>query len=270
MSQKTTNVKPVRTPAGYIGSKRNLAKRIVARIEAVPHHTYAEAFVGMGGVFLRRRQRARAEIINDAGRDVATFFRILQRHYVAFMEMMKFQLSTRAEFQRLVDTDPATLTDLERAARFFYLQRTTFGGTVAKRSWGADVRNPARFDITKLGPVLEEIHERLAGVAIECLDFRAFIRRYDRPETLFYLDPPYYGHESDYGRELFKRDDFTDLRDLLKGLQGHFILSLNDRPEVREIFDGFEIEAVETTYTAGGMHKAKRVGELLISGGGTA
>ena len=43
---------------------------------------------------------------------------------------------------------------------------------------------------------------------------------------------------------------------------------MNDRPEVREIFAGFDLEAVETTYTAGGMHKAKRVGELLISGGG--
>lgn len=266
---KTRNrdVKPLPGPAGYMGGKRNLARRVVARIDAIEHHTYAEGFVGMAGVFLRRGRRAKAEVINDYNRDVATFFRVLQRHYVAFLEMMKFQLSTRAEFQRLVATDADTLTDLERAARFFYLQRTAFGGKVAGRTYGVDPRMPVRFNVTRLAPMLEELHERLSGVAIECLDFRDFIRRYDRPATLFYLDPPYYGHETDYGRGLFKREDFDELAALLSDLKGRFILSLNDRPETREIFAGFEFEAVETTYSAGGMDKAKRAGELLISGG---
>ena len=151
----------VRPVAPWIDGKRNLAKRIVERIEAVPHTCYAEPFVGMGGVFLRRRARAQSEVINDYGRDVATFFRVLQRHYIAFMEMMRFQLTTRAEFERLAATDPDTLTDLERSARFFYLQRTTFGGTVASRHFGVQTGGPGRFDITRLAPMLEALHERL-------------------------------------------------------------------------------------------------------------
>ncbi len=260
-------IRPVAPVAPYIGGKRNLAARIVERIEAITHTIYAEPFVGMGGVFLRRRFQPAAEVINDFGGEVATFFRILQRHYVPFMEMMRFQITTRAEFERLVKTDPTTLTDLERAARFLYLQRTAFGGKVSGRNFGVSPARPGRFDITKLGPMLEDLHTRLAGVTVECLPYQEFIRRYDRPETLFYLDPPYFGSEGDYGRGLFEREDFARLATLLTGLQGSFIMSLNDLPEVRETFAGFTIEAVETTYSIGrGRDDRKKVGEVIISG----
>jgi len=121
-------VDPVNPVAPWLGGKRNLAKRICARIDAIPHRTYVEPFVGMGGVFLRRSCRPRGEVINDRSRDVSTLFRILQRHYPQFIETLRFQITTRAEFNRLTQTDPETLTDLERAARFLYLQRLAYGG----------------------------------------------------------------------------------------------------------------------------------------------
>ena len=68
-------------------------------------------------------------------------------------------------------------THLERAARFLYLQRLAFGGKIVGRSFGVDRCGPGRFDVRKLGPMLEGIHERMAGVVIENLDFEAFIRR---------------------------------------------------------------------------------------------
>jgi len=192
MEFSTIAVKPAVPAAPYLGGKRNLARRLCQIIDATPHIAYAEPFVGMGGVFLRRTRRPKCEVINDLNQDVATFFRILQRHYVAFMDMLRFQLTTRAGFERLMRTDPSTLTDLERAARFLYLQRTAFGGKVVGRNFGMVMDGPARFDITRLGPVLEELHERLAPVAIECLPYATFIAKYDRPRTLFYLDPPYW------------------------------------------------------------------------------
>ena len=118
------------------------------------------------------------EVINDISRDVATLFRILQRHYPQFLETLKFQLTSRREFERLAACDPSTLTDLERAARFLYLQRLAFGGKVAGRNFGVDVASSAGFNVTKLGPLLEAIHERLSGVTIECLPWRDFIDRY--------------------------------------------------------------------------------------------
>ncbi len=260
-------VDPVSPVAPWLGGKRNLARRICAIIDATPHQTYAEAFVGMGGIFLRRRMRPRAEVINDYGRDVSNLFRILQRHYPQFIEMLRFQLTTRAEFERLVATDPGTLTDLERAGRFLYLQRTAFGGKVSGRNFGVSRDRPGRFNLTTLEPMLEDLHARLAGVIIECLDFGAFIARYDGPGTFFYLDPPYWGCESDYGKAMFARDDFARLADQLAALQGRFLLSINDTPEVRALFAAFAIEEVKVSYTIG--DKADRSptrGELLISG----
>jgi DNA adenine methylase len=166
----------------------------------------------------------------------------------------------------LATQNAGSLTDLERAARFLYLQRTAFGGKVTKQHFGVIYDAPARFDISKLMPMLEEVHERLSGVVIERLHYADFITRYDRAGTLFYLDPPYWGNETDYGEGIFTRDDFTAMAKQLKKLKGRFILSLNDRAEVRDCFKAFNIKSVETTYTVGGNKKAKKVGEVLITG----
>ena len=185
------DVNPISPVAPYLGGKRNLAKTIIARIEQIEHTTYVEPFVGMGGVFLKRRFAAKAEVINDWGREVANFFRILQVHYIPFMDLMRFQITSRQAFQRLVETDPKTLTDLQRAARFFYLQRTAFGGKPVKANFGVSVDRSSRFDISRIAPMLEDLHEHLSEVVIECLPYADVIKRYDRPGTLFYLDPPY-------------------------------------------------------------------------------
>lgn len=248
----------------YIGGKRNLAKAIIARIEQIDHTTYVEPFVGMGGIFLKRRFAAKSEVINDWGKEVANFFRILQVHYIPFMDLMRYQITSRHAFKRLTETDPETLTDLQRAARFFYLQRTAFGGKPSGANFGVSLDRPGRFDITRLAPMLEDLHDRLSGVVIECLSFEELIPRYDRPRTIFYLDPPYWGNENDYGKGLFSRDDFAKLAEVLSTISGRFILSLNDRPEVRETFKCFHIEAVKTTYTIGSKG-AKKAGEVIIS-----
>ncbi|WP_102226883.1 DNA adenine methylase [Acidimangrovimonas sediminis] len=268
MNTPLTPVEPVRPAAPWLGGKRNLARRICARIEAIPHTTYGEPFVGMGGVFLRRANQPRCEVINDRGRDVSNLFRILQRHYPQFLEVLRFQLTTRAEFNRLVSTDPETLTDLERAARFLYLQRTAFGGKVSGRNFGVAKDRPGRFNLTTLEPMLEDLHSRLAGVVIECLDWSEFITRYDGPGTLFYLDPPYWGCETDYGKAMFGREDFTRMAAQLAGIRGQFLLSINDVPEVREIFGRFSVEEVKTTYTVGKADdRSGARAELLVSGG---
>ncbi len=259
-------VRPLSPAAGYIGGKKQLARRLIERIEAIPHEIYGEAFVGMGGVFLRRSSAPRVEVINDKSQDVATFFRILQRHYQAFMDMLKWQLTSRAEFERLRGQAPETLTDLERAARFLYLQKLSFGGKVAGRTFGIQMTGPARFDTTKIGVLLEAIHARLASVTIECLDWEEFLRRWDRPGSLFYLDPPYFGTEGYYGAGLFSPDQHEAMAEALSALKGHFILTLNDLPETRRLYRRFKIETADLTYTAAGAQAAKAVREIIVTG----
>lgn len=190
-------------------------------------------------------------------------FRILQRHYQQLLDVMKWQITSRAEFERLVQVDPETLTDLERAARFIYLQRLSFGGKVNGRYFGVSTTGGARFDLTKLVPALEDVHERLSGVVIERLNYDRLIARYDRPHSLFYLDPPYWGCTDDYGRNVFAEADFERLSTVLDGIKGRFILSINDTPEVRAIFARFTMEEVAVNYRLSGGVTAAR--ELIIS-----
>jgi DNA adenine methylase len=266
----TSEIQPIRPIAPYLGGKKNLARRIWAIIDQDDHETYAEPFVGMGGIFLRRTRRPGSEFINDRGREVYTLFRMLHEHYVAFLDLLRFQITTQANFERLVAVDPETLTDLQRAARFLYLQRLAFGGRVSGRNFGVATGFPARFNLTTLEPDLEALHTRLSRVTVMNLDYAAFIDRLDRPGTLFYLDPPYYGNEGDYGKGLFSRDRFEEMAGQLAGLKGRFLLSLNDHPDVRQIFARFHLTKVQTTYSVGPkktVDEARR-GELIISNWG--
>ena len=260
-------VDPVSPAAGYVGGKRNLARRICAIIERTPHDSYAEPFVGMGGIFLRRSRRPEAEAINDISGDVATFFRVLQEHYAYFVDMLRFRVASRAEFNRLIALPPERLTDLQRAARFIYLQKLAFGGKVDGRNFGVSAGRSDRFNVTKIEPTLADIHERLAGVVIEQLPYADFIRRYDRAGALFYLDPPYWGCETDYGQDVFGRADFDRLAEALAGIKGRFLLSINDTPGVREVFGRFRMLEVQTTYSVTKVQGTERprAGELLIS-----
>ncbi|WP_233140467.1 DNA adenine methylase [Acetobacter sp. DsW_063] len=252
------------TPAPYVGGKRNLASLIIDIIGKIPHQTYVEPFVGMAGVFLRRPTPARCEVINDLNGEVANLFRVLQRHFVALTDMLRWQVTSREHFERLRDTAPESLTDLERAVRLLYVQRIAYGGKVRGQTFNYAQRT-ARFDVTKLLPALDDIHHRLASVTIECLPYGRLIERYDGPGVLFYLDPPYWGSE-DYYAAAFDRAEFGRLADQLASLRGTFVLSINDRPETREVFAAFNLMEVEAAYGLDSRYaeRAPR-GELLVS-----
>lgn len=260
-----TPVQAVSPVVPYIGGKRNLARRICGLIEAMPHDVYAEAFVGMAGVFFRRRLRPRGEIINDWSADVANLFRCMRAHPGALCDLIALQFHCRADFDRAKRQDPTALTDLERAARFVYLQKAAFGGKVNGRNFGMAKDGRSRFDARQVGDELLAAARRLQGVSIEQLPWYEFIDRYDRPGILFYLDPPYYGCETDYGVDMFGREEFAIMAERLERLEGSFILSLNDRPQVRELFDRFSIEAVGTHYGLAGKGAAP-AGEVIITG----
>ncbi|MEA5162606.1 DNA adenine methylase [Cereibacter sphaeroides] len=256
-------VPPAAPVAPWLGGKKRLHPLILERIEAIPHRAYVEPFVGMGGIFLRRRFRPRLEVMNDRNGEIINLFRILQRHYPQLLEIMRFQICSRREFDRLRLTDPATLTDLERAARFLYLQRLSFGGKL-DGVFGVSAGHGPRFSLARLEPVLDAAHERLDGVVFESLDWADLIPRYDTAETLFYLDPPYFGGENDYGKGLFDRAQFARIAEILGSLKGAFLLSINDTPEIRALFGRFHLEPVRLNYSvsASGSTEAQ---ELLVS-----
>ncbi len=261
-----TPIAPAEPATAWIGGKRHLAQRICGLLAATPHDAYAEPFVGMGGVFLRRTLRPRVEVINDVSGDVVNLYRILQRHPRALLAELRWRPAMRAEFDRLKGARPQDLTDIERAARFLYLQKLAYAGKVQGRTFGVDPSQAHVFSLPRLAPRLERLHDRLAEVVIENLDWADFLPRYDRPGTLFYLDPPYWGSESDYGSGLFGRD-FERLAAALAELEGRFLLSINDVAEIRALFAWAEILEVETRYSIGEANPTNAVRELLISRG---
>jgi len=250
--------------APWVGGKRVLARRIIREILRTPHQCYAEPFIGMGGVFLRRPRRATAEVINDASTDVVNLFRIVQRHPDALFAELAGKIMSRAEFVRLARLDPESLTDIERAARFIYLQYAGFGGRATGRSFAVSPRRPAGFQPRRVAQLLRRVHERLEGVVIEGLDAGAFLTRYDRPYTLFYLDPPYIGCEDIYGAELFSAVDHRRIADHLVELKGAFVLSINDCDQARELFGRWRLIEVELSYTIYPESAGVRRRELIV------
>lgn len=257
----TTNAKP---PAPYLGGKRNLARRLCAMIEATPHRAYIEPFVGMGGVFLRRPTPAAVEVINDFAGDVANLFRVIRRHYEPFVDELRWLIAGRAEFDRQLAMDPRLLTDIERAVRFLYLQRLAFGGKVDGRTFGVRRDQDSRFNLARLRADLKALRDRLATVTIEQLDFADVIRRYDGPQALFFLDPPYH-QTTGYGLD-FADDRYEALAEQLAGIRGQFIMSINDTPFVRRTFARFRVDEVDTTWTVSSASagRATKVTELVF------
>ncbi len=258
------SVSPCDPVAPWLGGKKLLAKRICAILAGIDHVAYCEPFVGMGGVFLRRAVRPAAEVINDISGDLTNMYRVIQRHPDALFRELRWRPAMRAEFNRLKEAHDKDMTDVERGARFIYLQTLAFAGKVSGQSFGVDPTSSRAFDLARMQPRIERVRGRLQGVVIENLDWLDFIARYDRPGTLFYLDPPYWGCESDYGAGVFIRGDFQRMADKLRTIQGRFLMSINDRPEIRDLFAWTDILPVDTAYSVGNADRSEAAKELLI------
>ena len=235
----------MRSPLSYIGGKNRLAKRL---IEIFPEHTtYVEAFAGGAQVFFHKEPSA-VEVLNDLDGEIANFYRVCQRHYEELLRYLRFWVVSRRWFDLFKATDPRTLTDIERAARYLYLLRNGFASLVRNPVYRRNVIQPPGFNLKNLPELIENAHTRLLRVQIECAPYEEVVKHFDRPTTLFYLDPPYWGRS--LYRHNFGEADFEKLAGQLKQIRGKFVLSLNDVPEVRKLFRDFHIEGVELHYTS--------------------
>ena len=246
-------------PIPYIGGKNRLAKKIISMLPE--HTTYVEAFAGGAQVFFHKPP-SNVEVLNDLDFDIVNFYRVCQWHYEEFVRYLRFSVASRKLHELHVKSDPATLTDIQRAGRFFYLQKNSFGGLVLKQKFHYGIAQPSNYNPERIPEIIERTHQRLARVQIESLPYEQVLEKYDRPTTFFYLDPPYWGPK--LYKFNFADSDFFRLAERLAKLKGKFILSLNDRPEVRETFKTFRIEREEISYTAQAK-PGKRYGELLIT-----
>ena len=245
-------------PLSYIGGKNRLASLIISQIP--PHKTFVEPFAGGAQVFFHKPP-SKVEILNDLSDDIVNFFRVCQSHSPELIRYVQHMVAARTWFELLQKMDPKELTDVQRAARFFFLQKVDYGGLVAHRNFALQVVQSTHWNPERIPKLIENTTRRLQNTQIESLPYEQIIRKCDRPSTFFYLDPPYYGKK--LYQFNFKEEDFRELVRLLADLKGKFILSLNDVPEVRSIFSDFRIQSIQLAYSAQ-KKIGKRYPELII------
>ncbi|MFV0679424.1 DNA adenine methylase [Ottowia sp.] len=243
----------------WIGGKRRLARHILPHFP--PHTCYVEPFCGAAALYFLK-DPVKAEVLNDINGDLVNLYRVVQHHLEEFVRQFKWALTSRQIFKWLQTTPTEPLTDIQRAARFFYLQKLAFGGKVAGQNFGTATVAPPHLNLLRLEADLSAAHLRLAGTCVEHLDWAECIRRYDRSHTLFYCDPPYWGTEG-YGVD-FPLDQYERLADLMRSIKGKMIVSTNDIPQMRAAFSGLQMERVELTYTVAKTGQRSRAGELVI------
>lgn len=233
----------------WIGGKKALKKKIISEFPT-EFERYIEVFGGAGWVLFDKEQHAKFEVFNDIDGNLINLYRCIKYHAPALQEELKYVTHSRELFKDFLSQMKAEgLTDIQRAARYYILIRSSFGAN--RYSFATSIINIAgKIDY------LSKIQDRLSKVIIEHGDFEQIIKTYDRTNALFYLDPPYYAAEKYYNAD-FTDADHERLCSALKGIKGKFVLSYNANDIILEKYKDFNIIPV------------KRFNQLLSSSNNT-
>lgn len=243
----------------WVGGKKLLRNKILDQFPPEGCKKYVECFGGAGWVLFAKEKHAETEVFNDANGELINLFRCVKYHPEALQKELEWALMSREIFlecREQAKTGFIGMTDLQRAARFYLLIKESYGATL--HSFGVSAK-----DMKKGIEYLGKISERLKKVVIENQDFERLIKTYDRKDTLFYLDPPYYGTEK-YYTEQFSEEDHKRLRDVLGNIQGKFILSYNNCQQIKTLYEGYEIIEVDRPNTLRAKNGTEEYQELII------
>lgn len=243
----------------WLGGKRRLAPFILPLFP--DHGCYVEPFCGAAALFFLKRP-SDVEVINDINGELVNLYRVVQNHLEEFVRQFKWALTSRTVFEWEQAKVPRTMTDIQRAARFYYLQRNAFGGRVEGQSFGYATTSAPRLNLLRIEEELSAAHMRLSSAYIENLPWHDVVDRYDRPHTLIYCDPPYWQTEG-YGVE-FGFEHYERMATLMASITGTMIVSINDHPDIRRVFAAFPMQTVDINYTVGGGASPQAAKELVI------
>lgn len=243
------------------GGKSRLAKTLLPLFP--DHRCYVEPFAGAAALLFAREEPAPVEVLNDINGDLIRLYRCVQHHLDEFVRQFRWALHSRELFRWLRLAHLDGLTDIQRAARFFFLQRAGYSGKVDGASFGYSTTSRPGINLLRLEEALSEAHLRLAAVTVENLPWSDVFRRYDRPHTFFFADPPYWQTEG-YGVE-FGREQYEELADWMRRVKGKVLLTVNDHPDMRRAFAGLRSERATIRYSMGNRQKPPKVsGELIV------
>lgn len=242
----------LKPPIARMGGKSKLRNEIIQQLPE--HKCYCEVFFGAGWVYFGK-EASKVEVINDRDSNLVNFFRVLKFHSPEFERLLKYEVNARATFNFYKNS--SVETDIQKAVQFFYKISNSFGSRGNHYGYAPSKppRQHSRLDFGR-------ISERIQKTYIENLDFEELIQKYDREYTVFFCDPPYYeltGYEIQ-----FEKKDHLRLQNLLSGIKGKFLLTINDHPFIRELYHKFNVKEVKTVYTVSKTAN-KEVNELIVT-----
>lgn len=249
---------------GWAGGKRNLRKRIV---EIMPkHERYVEVFCGAAWVLLEK-EKVGFEVINDINNDLITFYRVIQDKTKCkeLLNRLNKTLKSRYiydEFKKNQD-DEDFKDDIDKALKFYYILRLSFSGELSTGRFfttPSDSRKLINYDT--INDDFTKLHDRLKHVFIENKDYSYILKKYDKSNNVFYIDPPYLNTTRDFYCCKFTIDDYIKLEKILNKLKSKWILSCNDCKELRDIYSNYNISEAKVNYVLG---KKSGSSELIIT-----
>lgn len=243
----------------WLGGKRRLADKLLPLFP--PHECYVELFCGGAALYFLRHIPAQTEVLNDIHGELVNLYRVVQHHLEEFVRQFKWAITSRQVFKWQQMTRTETLTDIQRAARFYYLQQHAFGGKVQGQSFGTATTGPA-INLCRIEENLSAAHLRLSGTYVENLSWQDCLQKYDRAHTFFYADPPYWQTEG-YGVP-FEFDQYEQLAAAMRTCKGKVMVSINDHPDIRRAFDGFWMEGLDIKYSTSNTHGAPQTSRELV------
>ena len=254
----------------WVGGKGQQAKWIISHFpEGYENMVYVEPFGGAGWVLINKKPSL-SEVYNDIDDNLVNLFRVVRDEPKKFFRLVDMTLRSKAEKDLgkvLLDTGQIyKLDNLHRALYFALTYVLSYGGygNGFRRYKDGWVKNgkKAGGDLRSFRNKIMQLHERLKDVTIENLDWKHCIELYDSPNTLFYVDPPYFG--KNLYRFKFTEKDHKLLRDILYNVKGKFILSYYLLPVILEWYDGFNIDMKKLSTTVNDGNKRVKQIELLI------
>jgi DNA adenine methylase len=240
---------------GWYGGKYSHLDWLLPLLPQTTH--FCDVFGGSAAVIINRSPSS-VETYNDLDSEVVNFFRVLRDDRDRLIEAIGLTPFSREELTVASKKPTETLTELERARRFFVRARQVRTGLAQTASGGrwAHCLLTSRAGMAGavsrwLGSVedLAEIAQRLLRIQIENAPAIDIIKRYDSEDTLFYCDPPYpHGSRGDskaYSHEMTD-DDHRKLSEVLHAATGKVALSSYHCPLMRELYCDWDyIEAPE-------------------------
>lgn len=223
----------------WIGGKKSSRDIIIPRFPMF-YEKYIEVFGGGGWILFGKPPGNDHEIFNDANSNISNLFYCVREHSGELIEKLRYVLNCREDFERIrhIINEKAEIGDVQRAAQFYQLIRYSYAS-------GCDSYGGKPHSMWSNFPLIEQASRRLQKVIIENKDFEKLISAQDSEMSFFYCDPPYFSTESYYNNVGFTGADHERLRDTLKKISGKFLLSYNDCPAIRELYQGYEMYSYE-------------------------